>query len=349
MGKLKSVAAMSALVLAGMSTAQADEGGISFWLPGTFGSLAAVPQQPGWSSALTYYHTSVSAGGEVSRAREHSIGNIPVNVTANVNATIKADVDLGLFSTSYVFQSPVLGGQASVGLTGIYGRNSTSLAGTLTGSLALPGGGVIPFGPRSDNILSVAEGFGDLYPQFALRWNAGVHNYMTYVTGDIPVGTYSPTRLANIGIGHGAIDAGGGYTYFNPQSGHEFSAVVGMTYNFRNPDTQYQNGIDLHFDWAASQFLSKQTFFGLVGYVYKQVGCDSGTGDRVGCFRSQVAAIGPQLGFIFPVGAMQGFLNIKGYKEFAAENRPEGWNAWVTFAISQNPPPSAAPPRPTSK
>jgi hypothetical protein len=23
---------------------------------------------------------------------------------------------------------------------------------------------------------------------FALRWNAGVHNCMTYVTGDIPVG-----------------------------------------------------------------------------------------------------------------------------------------------------------------
>jgi hypothetical protein len=22
------------------------------------------------------------------------------------------------------------------------------------------------------------------------------------------------------------------------------------------------------------------------------------------------------------------------YKEFAAENRPEGWNVWLTFAIS---------------
>jgi hypothetical protein len=41
---------------------------------------------------------------------------------------------------------------------------------------------------------------------------------MTYVTGDIPVGAYDPTRLANLGIGHGAIDGGGGYTYFNPRS-----------------------------------------------------------------------------------------------------------------------------------
>lgn len=347
MGKLNSIAAIAAAVLATISTAHADEGGISFWLPGTFGSLAAVPQQPGWSTALTYYHTSVSAGGDVARAREITIGNIPGNVTANVNANVRANVDLALFSTSYVFQSPVLGGQASVGLTGIYGRNATSLAGTLTGTVALPGG-VIPFGPRTDNIFSVTEGFGDLYPQFALRWNAGVHNYMTYVTGNIPVGSYSPTRLANIGIGHGAIDVGGGYTYFNPQTGHELSAVVGMTYNLKNQDTQYQNGIDLHLDWAASQFLSKQTFVGLVGYVYKQVGCDSGAGDRLGCFRSQVAAIGPQLGLIFPVGTMQGFLNLKAYKEFAAENRPEGWNAWLTFAISQNPPP-ITPPRSVSK
>jgi hypothetical protein len=42
-----------------------------------------------------------------------------------------------------------------------------------------------------------------------------------------------------------------------------------------------------------------------------------------------------QIGFIFPIAAgFQGYLNFKGYKEFWAENRPEGWNAWVTFAIS---------------
>jgi hypothetical protein len=53
-------------------------------------------------------------------------------------------------------------------------------------------------------------------------------------------------------------DAGGGNTYFNPQTGHEFSGVLGFTYNFMNTATQYQSGADLHFDWGASQFLSKQ-------------------------------------------------------------------------------------------
>ncbi len=321
----------------------ADESGISFWIPGTFGSLAATPQQPGWSAASIYYHTSVSADRDVARAREIQIGRIPANLTATLNANVNANVDLGLLNATYVFATPVLGGQASASLIGIYGANTTSLNGLVTGSLSTPGGS-IPFS-RFDSVSDSITGFGDLIPQFALRWNAGVNNYMTYVMGDIPVGAYQSTRLANIGIGHGTIDAGGGYTYFNPQSGHELSGVLGFTYNFTNPDTQYQSGVDMHFDWGASQFLSKQVQIGLVGYVYKQLGCDSGSGDRVGCFRSQVAGVGPQVGFIFPVGDMQGYLNFKAYKEFAAENRPDGWNAWVTFVISPAAPTPTAPPR----
>ena len=30
--------------------------------------------------------------------------------------------------------------------------------------------------------------------------------------------------------------------------------------------------------------------------MYKESGCDSGSGDRVGCFQSQVVSIGPQAG-----------------------------------------------------
>ena len=27
-------------------------------------------------------------------------------------------------------------------------------------------------------------------------------------------------------------------------------------------------------------------------------------------------------------------LNLRGYKEFAAQNRPEGWNAYLTLSLS---------------
>ncbi|WP_261985174.1 transporter [Pseudomonas arsenicoxydans] len=41
---------------------------------------------------------------------------------------------------------------------------------------------------------------------------------------------------------HAALDAGGGYTYFDKTN--EFSAVAGLTYNWENTDIDYQNGID---------------------------------------------------------------------------------------------------------
>ena len=91
-------------------------------------------------------------------------------------------------------------------------------------------------------------------------------------------------------------------------------------------------------------FADRQFQAGLVGYVYQEIGCDSGSGDRVGCFQSRVVGVGPQLGFIIPLTTTtQGYLNLKSYWEFANQNRPDGWNAWVTFVISpaETPTPSA--------
>ena len=40
------------------------------------------------------------------------------------------------------------------------------------------------------------------------------------------------------------------FANFNPQTGDELTAVLGFTYNFVNQSTQYQNGVDMHLDWA---------------------------------------------------------------------------------------------------
>lgn len=45
-----------------------------------------------WSLPLIYYHTSVSAGGNVAFARQVSRGNITVNFSGNINANLDADV-----------------------------------------------------------------------------------------------------------------------------------------------------------------------------------------------------------------------------------------------------------------
>ena len=90
----------------------------------------------------------------------------------------------------------------------------------------------------------------------------------------------------------------------------------------------------MHLDWATSKFITKQWQIGLVGYVFNQLSCDSGAGDRVGCFKSRVMGVGPQIGYIFPLGTLQGYINLKGLKwraeppmRRAAGLQPD-WNVW---------------------
>jgi hypothetical protein len=317
----------------------ADEGGVSFWVPGFFGSFAATPLVPGFSFANIYYHTSVKAAGDVAFARQVQRGNIMANFTGNLAANLNADADLYFAIPSYTFAQPFLGGQATVLMIVPYGRAKASVDATLTGTFGI-GPGFALSGVRTDEV----TGFGDLIPQFNVRWNSGLDNFMTYVTGNLTVGAYDQNRLINLGIGHNAIDAGAGYSYFNPMTGREFSAALGFTYNLENTHTQYQNGVDMHLDVGASQFVTKQLQLGVVGYAYQQLSCDSGAGNRLGCFESRVFGLGPQIGYIAPLGTThQAYFNLKGYKEFGSEHRPEGWNVWLTLAIT----PAAAPPVPT--
>src|SRR6187455_2510108 len=85
-----------ALVLAPV-TARADNGGIGFWLPGTMGSLSAVPGQPGMSYTFQYIHLDAVAGG----------GKVLQN-NANIVTGLKAKADVGVFLPTYTFATPVL-------------------------------------------------------------------------------------------------------------------------------------------------------------------------------------------------------------------------------------------------
>ena len=186
-------------------------------------------------------------------AKSGSDDSIPT-INISVNANVHANAPIGFVAPTYVFATPFLGGQAAATLLFGYGNNDTSLNATATATALYRPISVT----KSVALQQDTTGFTDLIPMFVDRWNAGVHNYMAYITGDIPVGLYSSSNLANIGIGHGAIDGGVGYTYFDEKTGHEFSAVAGLTGNFENHSTNYTSGIDFHLDWGASQFLSKQ-------------------------------------------------------------------------------------------
>ena len=307
----------STAVLAGaapfVSPAAADEGGVSFWLPGQMGSFSAVPSDPGFSLPLVYYHTTADAAADKPFPRGG-------RTTLGVDAT----GDLVFAFPTYVFKQPLLGAQASAGVGFGGGHLKVSVDATVTGPL----GNTIS-GAESDGL----DGVADLYPTASLKWHHDVHNWMAYTMLGVPVGSYKAGRLANLGTGHWAVDGGAGYTYLDEKKGHEVSVVGGLTYNFENPDTDYKNGIDAHVDWAASQFFSPALHAGLVGYLYYQLTGDSGSGATLGDFKSRVYAIGPQLGYFFKMGQQKAYANVKAYYEFGAKNRPEGWNLWLSVAI----------------
>jgi hypothetical protein len=197
-------------------TSSADQGGIGFWLPGTFGSLAATPMQPGLSMSTLYLHSFVSAGGGVAASRTIGFPNRPVNLSVDLNAQIKGTADVVAFGPTYVFATPVLGGQFAITALEIVGHQQANVDATVTGAL-----GPIGFATES-SISDSRTAFGDVFLQPTLRWNQGVNNYMIYGMMNLPVGAYDSSRLANLGLGHWSIDGGAGYTYFDPKQAGNF-------------------------------------------------------------------------------------------------------------------------------
>jgi Protein involved in meta-pathway of phenol degradation len=222
-------AVTAAALLLCPDVSHADQGGGSFWFPGQFASLVAVQQTPGWALGVIYYHSSVAAAGSAAAAREILTGRIPATVNVDLNLSLSGRADLVALAPSYTFATPVLGGQLVVGMSGQYGRTAASITGTLT---AIAGPIVVT---RSGMLEGSLTSYGDLAPFAELLWNHGVNNYMAYVTGNIPVGDYDPTRIPNIGLGHGAIDVGGAYTYFDPATGKRNLGRRRLTYNLGIP------------------------------------------------------------------------------------------------------------------
>jgi hypothetical protein len=289
--------------------ALADQGGVSYWVPGQYASFAAIAPPPGWSLPLAFYAYDGSIGVETQLQRGKFL-----------SAGLQSSFEALFISPTYTPDTMILGARPSFSLGFAPGYNVTS------GSVAI--------GPMSASRTDTMFGATDLFPTGQLFWNpGGVNNFMTYLTGDIPVGSYNPNLLAGIGNGHAAIDAGGAYTYLNTKTGTEFSATLGFTKNFENYWTHYTNGIDSHLDLAASQFLTKQFFVGVVGYYYQQLTADSGQLPILGPNESRTRAIGPQLGYNFNVGGQTISTNVRGYVEFDSYRRTQGRAIFAAIEI----------------
>ena len=299
-----------ALMLASALSLHADQGGVSFWVPGQFGSFAAVSSEPGFSLTTTgyTYMGSTDASRAFPRGRRIVLG-----VDTTFNSV--------WFCPVYTAATPFLGGQFAFSVTGFYAYN------LMSGRVQLQPSNL--FVKRGDTLRNV----GDLIPMAQVFWARGDHNWMAYVTANVPVGSYDPNRLAETGLGFWAADLGGAYTYYSEKSGREFSATLGATTNWENPDTEYKNGVELHLDLGASQSLSDVASVGLAGYWYQQLAGDSGAGARLGPFYSSTAALGAQASHTFTVGGTAVDVNLRAYYEVMAHRRPQGYTVFLNITI----------------
>lgn len=151
-GRRVVAAALATLCILASSTdrAKADAGGLSFWLPGAFGSLAAAPGVPGWAYSTIYLHVQESAQG-----KEFVKGS-------SVVAGLSANADAVVQGLTYTFATPVLGGQAAISVLGAPGNVGAGIDATLTG----PRGNTVS-GSATDNRTT----FADVFYQGTLKWN----------------------------------------------------------------------------------------------------------------------------------------------------------------------------------
>ena len=295
-----------ALLLASSGPALADEDGASFWVPGQFASFAAMAPEQDFSLPAQSYFYAGQADGNLGRG-------------ASTSYAFDTEYFGPFVSLTYTSATKLLGATPSFSLTLNPGWNQSSAD--------------IRRGTTDAAESDAVTGFGDIYPMAQLFWSAGPHIWMAYITGNVPVGSYAPQRLSNLGLGHGAIDVGGAYTYLNTSTGWEFSATAGVTYNMKNVETDYTSGIDSHLDVGVSRFLNEQFFMGAAGYAYVQLTPDTGQPAELGSFESRTFGLGPQLGYNFMENGVAIYTNLRAYAEFDVKNRPKGGAIFLTVDL----------------
>ena len=294
--------------------ALAVDGGKNVYLLGKRGPLAAFIPKPGIYLSNDIFNYDASYDGA-----------IPLGGRLASDISAEALMDIPQFT--WVTDVSVLGGRLAFSALAPFGTIDVKAS----GAVQLPDGTEIARG-KSDT----DSGFGDPIVGGSLGWKNRdgdrFRAWSVYSSVFIPVGSYQLGRIANLSSNRWAVDVGGAYTMANFKGGRELSAILGVTFNGENQDTNYDSGNELHLELAGIQHLPNHWSAGIVGYYYNQFTGDSGGPAVLGDFEGQVAGIGPELNYQFqtkrPVS-----VDLRWYHEFSSENRLEGDGVFLTISV----------------
>lgn len=306
---------VSMLVLMSLNSfAHATENGGSSYPTGTFGDFAMNCASPGLYAREWVIYTN------------RSIKNMPVQpgVTADVESTGWSN----LLTIGYMSDLKVFGGNygAFLATPWIYNCDVRS-------EINIPGVGSMKTEDSTSGLMDAH------FIPVAISWDAGNLHFLVAQNLVITTGRYKSGKPSP-GRNYMSYDPLLGFTWLDPERGHEVSFMAGYLINTKNQATDYRSGNEFHVDYNLNQFLSKQFGIGIAGYYYEQMTDDeSPLLDQIDAFnksaglssldgyKSKGAAIGPSILLSANVGGKQLNFTAKWLHEYYAKNRFEG--DWV--------------------
>jgi len=188
-------------VVATSGVTQAAEGAFSHYLPASVDIFLALPPEPGFLAANTFWYQSGSVGETVLDGR--------------VDLNLDISNFLNLTALTYTFGQSILGGRYTAGVLVPFGN--VDLDATLIG----PFGGRYPTSESSFDISDIA-----LIP-FQMNWATGPWSFKLSEVIVAPTGGYSESELVNLGRNYWSFDTVTAVTWFDPEKGTELRSNLG--------------------------------------------------------------------------------------------------------------------------
>lgn len=275
------------------SCALATEGGMSAYPNGIENFMTAAMPPPGLYGAVAvdFYHADRLAGNDGGKL------NVP---GFELNANVIANGIVWVSHTRF-------------------------LGGDLLGRVIVP---VVNVSASVAGSSQSKTGVGDVTTGLGVGYHLSpyLHSLLALEVA-LPTGGYRKTELVNIGQNHLSVLPLAGVTYVDPE-GFNGDVKLGFIFNRRNGATGFKSGNEFHMDYAAGWGVAPGWTIGVGGYVYQQIGDDTGPGSSGN--RTRARAIGPSLKYD---GGKTWFATLKVEKEFNVRNRPQGNSIWLKAAF----------------
>lgn len=182
-----------------------------------------------------------------------------------------------------VIPEEILGGRLALSVTSGFGLSSlnASIIGGVAVQRSVRGWGAM------DATLSAAMSW-QVTPEFSHKLS--VSQWLTtgkYQTGFYPI----------VGLNRPDTDVSWGATYMEPTNKIELSGTVGVTLEGYNNLTSYRSGTSIHFEEGISKHFDNGVRIGAFSYQYDQITGDSGSGAKLGPFKTRAVGVGPSFGY----------------------------------------------------